>query len=94
MQTGPWLKLRPRKIEKTFNQVISDLHRILVLDGIDQLGTGFRIRSHDLYGPMPKILIEDTEDRYPVLDAIEREAEKLCAMVRVCGCVTPFNILY
>jgi len=21
MQTGPWLKLRPRKIEKTFNQV-------------------------------------------------------------------------
>jgi hypothetical protein len=45
--------------------------------------SGFRIRSHDLYGPRPEILIKDTRDRYYVLDETKREAAKLCAMVRV-----------
>jgi hypothetical protein len=80
-----YLYLRVAEVEKTFMQVIFDLQVILVLDGIDQLPDlpGFCIRSHDLYGPLPDALIKDTGDRYPVLDAIVREAAKLIAMVRV-----------
>ena len=79
------MKLRVPEVEKAFLQVAIDLKEILVLDGIDQLADppGFRIRSHDLYGSLPDILIEDTGDRYPVLDKLEREAAKLTAMVRV-----------
>jgi hypothetical protein len=53
--------------------------------GIDHLSPPptFRIRSHDLYGPLPDILIHDTGDRHPVLDRIQNEAAKLIAMVRV-----------
>lgn len=79
------MKLSVPEVEKTFVQVAIDLKEILVLDGIDILPDlpGFRIRSHDLYGPLPDILIHDTGDRYPVLDRIANEAAKLIAMVRV-----------
>jgi hypothetical protein len=79
------MRLRNQEIEKAFVQVAIDLKEILVLDGIDQLPDppGFRIRSHDLYGPLPDTLIHDTGDRYPVLDRIQNEAAKLIAMVRV-----------
>lgn len=79
------MKLRTPEIEKAFVQVTIDLKRILVLDGIDQREQppGFRIRSHDLYGPLPEIIIEETRDRYQVLDDIQRETAKLCAMIRV-----------
>jgi hypothetical protein len=78
-------RLHVHEVEKTFVQVAIDLKQILVLDGIDQLADPprFRIRSHDLYGPLPDIIVEDTGDRYPVLEGIEREAAKLTAMVRV-----------
>jgi hypothetical protein len=61
-----------------------DWKEILVLDGIDKLEDpiGFRIRSHDLYGPLPDIVIEDTCDRYPVLGSITFETAKLIAIVR------------
>jgi hypothetical protein len=77
--------LRIAEIEKAFIQVVGELKEILVLDGIDQFTDPprCRIRSHDLYGPLPNIMIKDTGDRYPVLDGIEREAAKLIAMVRV-----------
>jgi hypothetical protein len=83
--TQYWTLLRVLEIEKTFMQVILDLQVILVLDGIEVLPElpGFRIRSHDLYGPLPDALIKDTGDRYPVLDEIVREAAKRIAMVRV-----------
>ena len=79
------IKLRTREVEKTFTQVAVDLREILVLDGIDILDNppGFRIRSHDLCGPLPDLLIEDTGDRYPVLDRIINETAKLIAMVRI-----------
>lgn len=78
------LRLRLPEIEKVFTQFAIDLKEILVLDGIDKLEDpiGFRIRSHDLYGPLPDIVIEDTCDRYPVLDKLTRETAKLFAMVR------------
>jgi hypothetical protein len=79
------VKLRMSEIEKVFVQVPTDLHEILVLDDIDAPPDlpGFRIRSHDLHGPIPDILIHDTGDRYPVLDRIQNEAAKLIAIVRV-----------
>jgi hypothetical protein len=43
----------------------------------------FRIRSHDLYGPLPDILIHDTGDRHPVLHRIHNEAAKLYAIARI-----------
>jgi hypothetical protein len=83
--SGNYLKLRPREVEKVFVQAVFDLKEILVLDGIDQLTNppGFRIRSHDLYDPLPDFQVEDTGDRYPVLENIGRETAKLIAMVRV-----------
>jgi hypothetical protein len=81
----PSLKLKIAEVEKTFVQVVIDLKEILVLDRIDTFEDpyGFRILSHDLYGPLPEILITDTGDRYPVLDRIANEAAKLYAIVRV-----------
>jgi hypothetical protein len=79
------LRLKPHQIEKSFVLVASDLKRNLFVDGIDQFEDppGFRIRSHDPFGPMPEIVIRDTGDRYPVLENIQREAAKICAMVRI-----------
>jgi hypothetical protein len=83
--SNDYVKLRTSEIEKVFVHAPIDLKEILVLDGIDQLSDppGFRIRSHDLYGPLPDVLIHDTGDRYPVLDRIQNEAAKLIAIVRV-----------
>ncbi len=74
-------RLTPEKIEKEFVQVAIDLKDVIVLDGVDQLpGNRFRIRSHDLYGPLPAIEIEDDRDRLKVVDDIHREAAKLSAI--------------
>lgn len=77
--------LRRSDIEKAFLKVVMDLKMILVLDGIYRSSDPpeFRIHSHDLYGPLPEILIRDTGDRYHVLDNLQGETAKLCAMVRV-----------
>src|SRR5262245_63414908 len=76
--------LRVHEVEKAFVQVAIDLHVIIVLDGIDQLESprGFRIRSHDLHGPLPDIVVYDNGDRYRLLDQIGREAAKLYAISR------------
>jgi hypothetical protein len=57
LRPDPILRLRISKIEKVFTQFAMDWKEILVLDGIDKLEDpiGFRIRSHDLYGPLPDI---------------------------------------
>ena len=83
-QPENYLRLRIPEIERVFTQFAMDWKEILVLDGIDKLEDpiGFRIRSHDLYGPLPDIVIEDTCDRYPVLDKITFETAKLIAIVR------------
>lgn len=89
MSRDPFSRKYPKprliEIEKAFVQAIIDLKEIVVLDGIDQLtdSPGFLIRTHDLYGPLPDILIKETGDRYPVLERIQNEAAKLTAMVRV-----------
>ncbi len=54
----------------------------MVLDGVDPLHDQqrYRIRSHDLYGPLPTIEIEDDGDRLKVVSDIRNEAAKLSAI--------------
>lgn len=84
LKPDPNLRLRMPKVEEVFTQFALDVKEILVLDGIDNLEDPirFRIRSHDLYGPLPDIVIEDTCDRYPVLDKLARETAKLHAIAK------------
>ncbi len=84
-QIPPGPKLRLPDVEKAFTQVVIDLKEILVLDGIDVLDAlpGFRIRCHDLYGPLPEAVIEDAGDRYASLDCVIREAARRVAMARI-----------
>ena len=84
LKPDPIHRLRIPEIEKVFTQFAIDWQEIVVLDGIDQLEDPirFRIRNHDLYGPLPDIVIEDTCDRYPVLSSITFETAKLIAIVR------------
>ena len=53
------LSLHVCEVEKAFVQVAIDLHAIIVLDGVDQLKSppGYRIRSHDLHGPLPDVVV-------------------------------------
>ncbi len=76
--------MRIPEVEKAFVQVASDIHCILVIDDIDQFTDppSFCISSHDLHGSLPEIVIGDTGDRWPVLNKIERETAKLCAITR------------
>ena len=82
-QSRLWLRLR--EVEHAFLQVAADVKEILMLDGIDQADNPrrFRIRSHDLHGPLPDAVVEDTGERYPVLDHISREAAKRTAAARI-----------
>ncbi len=54
-----------------------------VLDGVEQVSDtpGFRIRSHDLHGPLPDSVIANTGERLEVLDRVSFAAAKLLAMV-------------
>ncbi len=75
--------LQAQTIRQTFSNVIAGRRKQLTLDGIDALPQlpGFRIRSHDPYGPLPEIQIRDTGDREPILNAVKQEAARLCAIV-------------
>ncbi|HYK91918.1 MAG TPA: hypothetical protein VE398_24340 [Acidobacteriota bacterium] len=79
-----WRRTQIHQIEKAFAQLVTDLKESLVLDGIDAFDkrSGFRIRCHDLYGPLPDAIIEGTGEEYPVLDHVVREAAKLIAIAR------------
>ncbi len=80
-----YLALRPATIEKTFTDAVMDLQEVIVLDGIDILtdNSGFRVRSHDLHGPLPEIVIEDSGDTFPDKDRLGNQACKHLAIVRL-----------
>jgi hypothetical protein len=80
-----YLALHPVTIERTFTDCVMDLKEVIVLDGIDILpdSTGFRIRCHDLHGPLPEIVIEDSGDTFQDKDQLGREACKLVVIVRL-----------
>jgi hypothetical protein len=76
-------KLKPRQIERVFTDCAMDLKRILVLDGIDMLPDGFRIRGHDLYGPLPELRFKSSGDTFQDKDRLGNEVCKLTAMVKM-----------
>ena len=80
----PVQRLHVTEVEKAFVQVAIDLHAIIVLDGIDQLKSpsGFRIRSHDLHGPLPDIVVTIPETAIACFEQIEREVAKIYAIAR------------
>jgi hypothetical protein len=77
--------LQIREIEKVFVHVAIDLREILVLDSIEKLSAppSIRIRSHDLHGALPEILVRDSGERDLVLDMVQNEAAKLIAVVKI-----------
>jgi hypothetical protein len=77
--------LRASEAEKVFVQVALDLKAILVLDGVDTLrdNTGFGVRCHDLDGPLPEIVIQNSRNTFVDKDAPGREACKLVVIVRL-----------
>ena len=62
-----------------------DLKEIVVLDGIDILpdDCGFRVRSHDLHGQLPEIVIRDSANKFQDKERLNVAACKLIAIVKV-----------
>jgi len=79
------LTLHSVTVEKTFLDCVMDLKEVIILDGIDILpdSSGFRVRSHDLYGPLPEVVVRDSGDTYVDKDRLGNEACKLVAIVRM-----------
>ena len=77
------LALRPRKIEKVFTDCVMDLKEILILDSIDILPDGFRIRCHDLHGQLPEIVMQNSGDTFQDKDRLGDEVCKLIAIIRL-----------
>jgi hypothetical protein len=84
-RTARYLTLRPETIEKTISDCVMDLKEVIVLDGIDILpdNSGFRVRCHDLHGPLPEIVVKDSGDTFVDKDRLGREACKLVAISRL-----------
>jgi hypothetical protein len=80
-----YLTLRPETVEKTFTDCVMDLKEVIVLDGIDILpdSAGFRVRCHDLYGPLPEIVVKDSGNSLQDKDQLANQACKLVAIVRL-----------
>jgi len=60
-----------------------DLRQILVIDGIDILPDGFRIRCHDLHGQLPETVMKNGADTFQDKDLLGNEVCKLIAMVKL-----------
>jgi hypothetical protein len=75
--------LRPGTIKRIFTDCVMDLKQILVLDGIEILADGFRIRCHDLHGQLPEISIKNSGDTFQDKDRLGNEVCKLTAIVRM-----------
>ncbi len=73
--------LRPLTIEKVFTDCVMDLKEIVVLDGIDILPDGFRVRGHDLHGPLPEIVIKNSSDTFVDKDRLGIAACRLISIV-------------
>ncbi len=80
-----WFRLNRREVERQFALSAVDLKEIVTLDGIDVLPdeSWLRIRSHDLYGPLPEIIFPvDPADRHTTFACLQREPVKLCTVAR------------
>ena len=59
-----YTRLKAIEIEKVFMLTVLDLDWIFVFDGADILPAGFRVRSHDLYGLLPEIVMQNCGDTF------------------------------
>ena len=69
-------------VKALFIGVTTALCVTIILDGIDKLPEGYRIRSHDFYGSLPDIEIDSTHNMERVLDRISLSTARLGATVR------------
>ena len=76
------LALRPATVEKVFHGCVMDLKKVVVLDRINILPDAFRVRGHDLHGPLPEIVIEVSGDTF--LDK-DRLADAACKLISIVG---------
>ncbi len=76
------LALRPATIEKVFTECVMDLKEVVVPDGIDIQPDGFRVRCHDLHGPLSEIVIKNSSDTF--LDK-DRLANATCKLISIVG---------
>ena len=74
--------LSEAEVEALFIRVTAALFVTIILDGVDRLPEGYRIRSHDSYGPLPDIEIDSTHNKEQVLDRICLSTARLGATVR------------
>ena len=74
--------LSEAEVEALFVGVTTALCVTIILDGVDRLPEGYRIRSHDSYGSLPDIEIDSTHNIEQVLDRISLSTARLGATVR------------
>ena len=74
--------LSEAEVEALFVGVTTALCVTIILDGVDRLPEGYRIRSHDSYGFLPDIEIDSTHNMEQVLDRICLSTARLGATVR------------
>ena len=73
--------LSEAEVEALFVQVTTALRVTIILDGVDKLPEGYRIRSHDSFGSLPDIEIDSTHNMEQVLDRISLSTARLGATV-------------
>ena len=81
--TRDYSKLQSPEIERIFFQTVLDLKQILVLDRIDFLPQGYRMHCHDLYGPLPEILINHSGDTFLDKERLGYQVCKLTAIAKL-----------
>jgi hypothetical protein len=87
-------KLQIPDIKREFVGFLSDLNQEVTLDSIDLLEEkkSFRIRSHNVYGVLPDIIVPETGNRYEVLDRLDTEIARLVDTAHInirSGATTP-----
>jgi hypothetical protein len=81
-----WFNLNHREFERQFALPAVELKEIVALDDMELLPEQslLRIRSHDLHGPLPEIILQvDPADRLGAFEALGREVVRLCAVTRL-----------
>jgi hypothetical protein len=76
-------KLVHQSAELLLGDRLRDIGMVIVLDGIDILPDGFQVRSHDLHGQLPEIVIGNSGDTFRDKDRLAIEACKLIAIVKL-----------
>ncbi len=73
------------QVEEEFIQTAIDLNAAIILDGVYLISeTGaFRIRSHDLFGPLPDVLVPEYADPCYTLGHVRHAVCKLAAIVHI-----------